>query len=381
MRLRLFRAGPGRFAATAAAVLVAAALFVWVAPYNIAARVPHLPGVAWLLNTYMENAVRTWSRGVERPGWVDLDDPALVRLGAAHFETGCAPCHGAPGRAPNPITRGMRPAPPDLRGAAAGYEADELHWIVRNGLKYTGMPAWAGDGRDDEPWALAAFLQRYPRLDPASYRDLAFGDAVPAGQPGAQLAFGRLDGGPEDPAANCARCHGRDGLGRDGTAPRIAGQSRAYLEATLAAFASGRRSSGIMGPVAAELSARQIERLAAHYAQLPAFEGQPAGGARPALVRAGAALAERGSAETPSCLSCHGQERTPPRNPLYPRISGQDERFLRIWLGLWQRGRFGGTDHAHVMHEAARWLSEDEIAALAAHFAGRRSDPGRAAAP
>ena len=358
----------GWTACLAAAAVGAATLFVWAAPYNIAARIPHPPGVAWLLHTYMENSVRTWSRGMEPPDWADLDDPALVQLGAGHFETGCAPCHGAPGRPPNPLTREMRPAAPPLDVPAEEYEPHELYWIVRNGLKYTGMPAWSGAGRDDEPWALAAFLQRYPELDAQTYAELAYGAEAPTDLAASRrFAFGGMTDRLGTLTANCARCHGADGLGRDGTAPKIAGQARAFLETTLAAFAYGRRPSGIMEPIAAALSPEEIAQLAEHYADLPRFEGTA--GDPSDLARVGAELASRGTAETPSCLSCHGENLTPPRNPMYPRIAGQEERFLVIWLRLWRERPFGGTDYALVMHEAARWLSDVEIAALAAYFA------------
>ena len=97
---------------------------------------------------------------------------------------------------------------------------------------------------------------------------------------------------------------------------------------------------------------------------------------RTAWSRRGAALAARGTAEVPSCLSCHGQGLSPARNPLYPRISGQPRRFLTIWLRLWRERAVGGSRYAQVMHEAARWLSDPQIDALAAFFAaGGGADP------
>jgi cytochrome c553 len=361
----------------AAVALAAVVLFVWIAPYNVAARIPHAPGVAWLLHTYMRNSVRTWSRGIEAPAWVDLQDPALVRLGAAHFEVGCAPCHGAPGRPPNPLTRGMRPAPPPLEVPTAEYEGRELYWIVRNGLKYTGMPAWSAVDREDEPWALAAFLHDFPELDAAAYAELAYGAADP-GELGASLTitFGGLTDRLDDLVANCARCHGAEGLGRAGTAPKLAGQSRAFLEATLLAFAEGRRPSGVMGPIAAALAPAEMGRLATHYAELPPFGRGSREPTDPELARQGAELAAHGTSATPSCLSCHGGDLSPARNPLYPRIRGQNERFLLIWLELWRERPFGGTDYAHVMHEAATWLSDEDIRALAHFFASGRAHPG-----
>ena len=65
----------------------------------------------------------------------------------------------------------------------------------------------------------------------------------------------------------CARCHGDDGAA-NGHVPRLAGQKREYLEHALRSYATAERSSGIMEPVAAELSEREIADLAAFYADI-----------------------------------------------------------------------------------------------------------------
>jgi cytochrome c553 len=345
-----------RIAGGLAAVLAAAALFVVVAPYNVAARLPHLPGVGWLLHTYMHNAARTWSMGTAAPDWADLDDPALLRLGAAHFATGCAPCHGAPGREPARVTRGMRPEPPRLDRAARSLAPRELWWITWSGLKYTGMPAWPGAGREDEPWALAAFLGRLGDLDAEDYRALAFGAAEAAADDG-------------DPAAGCARCHGADGLGRDGTAPVLAGHAPDYLAATLNAYATGDRPSGFMEPVAADLSEAAIAGLARRFAALPPPAPRTVAPAELAAFRAGAALAQAGSREVPSCVNCHGDGLAPPARPQFPHLAGEHRRYLVVWLRLWREEPLGGTSYANVMHEAARWLTDRDIEALATYFA------------
>lgn len=48
--------------------------------------------------------------------------------------------------------------------------------------------------------------------------------------------------------------------------PRIAGQSAAYIESALAAYRSGERSHPSMVGVASQLTAEEIQALAAHYA-------------------------------------------------------------------------------------------------------------------
>ncbi len=364
------------------ALAIAGVLFYAAAPYNIAASVPHLPGVRPLLKGYLDNAIRTWSLGMERPEGIDLSDPSLIARGAGHFETGCAPCHGAPGRARSPVVLGMRPAPPDLKDRIPRYADRELAWIAENGLKYSGMPAWPATGRPREPWAMAAFLRRYPDLDGPAYRALAFGPSMPPGSLGRSrsIAFGRLTPAFDETLADCARCHGDDGLGRGGVAPRLAGQSEAYLAAVLAAYATGARPSGFMQPVAAALAPAEIDRLAAHYAGLPApgeahlsmadGEGETAA-ADDTLLAEGARIAVTGDPDrdVPACVACHGPGPAADRRPAYPHIAGQHRAFLTTWLTLWRERPLGDGPYAAVMHEAAFSLTDRQIRALSAWYA------------
>ncbi len=369
---RLLRRHP--IAALATAAVLAGVVFFVAAPLNVAARIGPFPGVAWVIHTYMQHWTRSWSMGIEQPGFVDLSDPELIRLGAGHFESGCAPCHGAPGRERNPLVKLMEPAPPDLEEHLPEYDARQLYWIVWNGIRYTGMPGWAGDHRQDEVWAVVAFLEKYRDLDAPGYDRLAYGEVQPHDVPGGRVSFGGLAGRLEKAVQNCARCHGKDGMGRDGTAPKIAGQSRAYLLATLRGYATGERSSGIMQPIAAPLSEGELRELAGHYALLrTTAEGGPAEAVQmdEELLDLGRRLAAKGdpSRFVPPCSTCHEDEGSVSPRPIYPRIAGQERRFLEAWLHLYRERPFGGTDFANVMHFAAMGLTDHQIEALAAWYA------------
>ena len=92
-----------------------------------------------------------------------------------------------------------------------------------------------------------------------------------AGRAGRRQATMPGSSGLADPfepvLAGCARCHGRDGAGRGvGAFPILAGQSEAYLFASLQAYATGRRHSGIMQPAAVPLDEAQMRRARRHYA-------------------------------------------------------------------------------------------------------------------
>lgn len=175
-------------------------------------------------------------------------------------------------------------------------------------------------------------------------------------------------------------------MGRDGTAPRIAGQSREYLTATFAGYASGQRSSGFMQPIAAPLSTDEIAALAAHYADMRPDAPAPAGGEAPTpdsetqrdLRALGARLAAEGDTTRflPGCNSCHeGTGAVRPRVE-YPRIAGQDSRFITAWLQLYRDRPAGGTDFANVMHVAATGLTDHHIEALAAWYSSLPFDGG-----
>src|SRR5262245_4431884 len=85
-----------------------------------------------------------------------LDDPAKLLIGVEHYAAHCAVCHGAPGVSRGDIARGLYPPPPDLAKTAPLYTPAELFWIVKHGIKMTGMPAWSNHS-DDELWATVGF--------------------------------------------------------------------------------------------------------------------------------------------------------------------------------------------------------------------------------
>ena len=82
-------------------------------------------------------------------------------------------CHGAPGIAPEPFALGMTPVPANLAYTARTWRPAELFWTIKQGIKMTGMPAWAFRMDDDEIWAIVAFLRVMPALSPEAYRRLA----------------------------------------------------------------------------------------------------------------------------------------------------------------------------------------------------------------
>jgi cytochrome c553 len=328
----------------------------------------HWPVTAALLDFAKRRSVETHTLGVKAP---PLDDRALVLKGAGHYDFACEPCHGSPAVQQPRIARQMTPQPPDLRTAALTFDPRELFYIVKHGIKFTGMPAWPAPGRDDEVWAMVAFLQALPNLEPAAYDELT---GAAAAAPGDKLPLEDLLGPsppvPDAVAENCARCHGVDGLGRGtGAFPRLAGQRIEYLSETLMAYARGERHSGIMEPVAANLGLDDIQAVARYYAGLPPGGAALSAADAPGEIDQGRQIASSGVPEqlVPACRECHGPGAE--RNPNYPRLAGQYAEYLALQLSLFQGKRRGGTEYHTLMHKVAGQLTEEQIRAVTRYYA------------
>ena len=354
-------------AASIAGLIAGGFLLAWSGVYNIAASRGHWAVVEWFLQFGMKNSVERRAWGIEAPR---LDHPDLHSLGAAHFHRACVHCHGAPETPSDLTAQQALPPPPDLTHVSKMWKDRELFWIVKHGIKYTGMPAWVVQERDDEVWAMVAFLKRLPELDAESYRRLAIGAAEAPVQSGRDIAFvGRLT----DVVGSCARCHGAEQRGpASGLVPVLHGQSREFLSAALWAYAKGSRRSGIMQPIASELRADEIAKLTDYYSGLAAPKPRSRAEA-PAVARS---LATDGDPDRkiPACTTCHDAKAL----PLYPRLAGQNAAYMANRLRLWKNGMSPSSDTEAIMAPIARLLTDDQIAGVSAYFANLSSERGQA---
>ena len=152
--------------------------------------------------------------------------------------------------------------------------------------------------------AVVAFLTQIQKLDAKAYRDLALGNVHLSQTSGAELAT--LESVPRASSA-CARCHGDEGQWPQSNLVRILhGQPADYLLASLKACAEGKRRSGIMQPLAADLAPEDMRELADYYAGLP-HPQMPSTSADAAVAERGRKLVVEGvpSANVPPCATCH----------------------------------------------------------------------------
>jgi cytochrome c553 len=320
----------------------------------------HWPATRLLLDFASDRSISVHSRGIEPPR---RDPVGSVTLGAATFDHNCRWCHGAPGfPAPTPASQ-MTPQPPNLNAAAAQWKDAELFYILKHGIKFAGMPAWAAEQRDEDIWPTVAFLRALPQMDQATYLE-HIQPVRPFEESSTRSSVAELA------AVRCAACHGLGGNGRAGPrVPVLAGQSEAYLRQSLQAYHDDARYSGIMQPIAVRLQPEQMDRLAAYYAARP-NRSQASDSASPTLLDQGARLARQGNADQKiaSCVDCHGPGAQRQHSD-YPRLAGQPALYLQQQLQLFQLRDRGGTDNAGLMHPIADKLSEQQIEALAAFYA------------
>ena len=95
----------------------------------------------------------------------------MIIAGGADFNEMCTGCHLKPGVEDSELASGMYPRPPSLAKSTRDNPA-ETFWIIKHGLKMSGMPAWGATHDDDRIWAMVAFLLQLPRLTPAQYQIL-----------------------------------------------------------------------------------------------------------------------------------------------------------------------------------------------------------------
>ena len=143
--------------------------FVYSGVYDVAADVPHTRLVYWLMNTARNRSIAVRAASVHAPA--DLVTHSRVLAGAGLYAGMCTGCHLAPGMSKTEIAQGLYPAAPELAHGTDLSPAEEL-WIIKHGIKITGMAAWGKTHSDALIWDMVALLQKLPSLSPAAYKIL-----------------------------------------------------------------------------------------------------------------------------------------------------------------------------------------------------------------
>lgn len=146
---------------------------------NVAADEPHSDFVYWILEETRENSIAKAAENIAVP---DLTEPELLLSGGVDYEFMCASCHLKPGQRESDMSLGLYPAPPNLALSAklgdenkpnAEIAIDRKNfWVIKHGIKASGMPAWGKTHDDQRIWAMVAFIKRLSSLTPEQYQVL-----------------------------------------------------------------------------------------------------------------------------------------------------------------------------------------------------------------
>lgn len=159
--------------------------FIYSGIYPMGADDPHIKPVYWALETLRERSVAVRARNIEVP---PLDDPDMLLAGGADYNDMCAGCHLKPGKKSSEMSSGLYPQPPNLSLGASGHAGHEgghgnvntsaarRFWIIKHGIKASGMAAFGPTHDDTRIWAMVAFLQKLPMLDATQYQILTARD-------------------------------------------------------------------------------------------------------------------------------------------------------------------------------------------------------------
>jgi mono/diheme cytochrome c family protein len=148
-----------------------AGIFFFGGFYDVAAAVDDPAFVKWAL-VRTRIASIAWHATENGNAPFALEDQKVIQEGARDFaRAGCVHCHGAPGVKWSKFSEGLNPDPPDLKDVANERTAPAIFWVIKNGIRMTGMPSFGKAGlADDEIWHLAAFVKAIPKISDADYR-------------------------------------------------------------------------------------------------------------------------------------------------------------------------------------------------------------------
>jgi mono/diheme cytochrome c family protein len=150
-----------------------AGVFVWISSRGISARDEATVLEAGIARTFRQLAIPSGDRDRTNPVQAT---PEVLAAGMAHYADHCAACHGTDGSGDTEMGRGLYPKAPDMRLEATQSLSDgELFYVIENGVRLTGMPAW-GTGTPDgeaQSWHLVHFIRRLPTLTPEQIDEIA----------------------------------------------------------------------------------------------------------------------------------------------------------------------------------------------------------------
>jgi mono/diheme cytochrome c family protein len=143
----------------------------WLCASGLSAR--DTPGA---MESRLASVVQRWAiprsaRGLSNPMQAT---PELLVEARRHFADHCASCHGNDGSGATEMGQKLYPRVPDMRLAQTQNLSDgEIYYIIENGVRFTGMPAWGTGGTNDhDTWHLVLFIRHLPKMTDEDMQDM-----------------------------------------------------------------------------------------------------------------------------------------------------------------------------------------------------------------
>ena len=150
-------------------LVIAAALAV-VVQSGLSARTPPTAPETMIARAARRLAIPMAARRMRNPVPISA---AVLAEGRDHFADHCATCHANDGSGNTEIGAALYPKAPDMRAPGTQELSDgELFYIIKNGIRITGMPAWGGEGDDADNWKLVHFIRHLPKITPAEIEEM-----------------------------------------------------------------------------------------------------------------------------------------------------------------------------------------------------------------
>ncbi|MEO9022549.1 MAG: cytochrome c [Ginsengibacter sp.] len=151
-----------------AVIIVAFIIYIYSGTYNIR-QVPHNSFTKWIITTTKDRSISKRIKDIKVPA---MADSSMLVEGFQHYNEMCSTCHGGPGVSPDELSKGLFPVPPKFYKSKDMPQAAEAFWVIKNGIKFTSMPAFGYTHDDQKIWAITDFLiNKMNKMSPEEYRE------------------------------------------------------------------------------------------------------------------------------------------------------------------------------------------------------------------
>ena len=153
---------------TLGVIIVAFLIYIFSGAYNVRQSKDNSIS-EWVLNTAKNQSISKRIKGIKVP---PMNDSAMLVIGFKHYNEMCTTCHGGPGISPDELSKGLFPSPPKFYKSDDMPETAEAFWVIKNGIKFTAMPAFGPTHDDNKIWAITDFLlNKMNKMSPEEYKE------------------------------------------------------------------------------------------------------------------------------------------------------------------------------------------------------------------